>query len=204
MERLRQDRRRAPFLEAGLRRDIDQLVDEKIRLRIDELLHGNIIAKENAHSLKHGRDWVAANANTSLDIQSFEFSMPLSDFIDHRIEAVPKHVETAARTVFESTFNQITEHLAGSPAEVSLKPGANLQEDMLSAFDAAPFLPDLWGRITPPQVHYPAAFASVIQGLLQDPRFAERLDAVLARKEREGMAKEVARLSRYRWPAQNE
>jgi len=178
-----------------------QLQDDVLRRR------NQIIAGENTHSYRHGREWSLARSPeakefSQLQVVSAEMAVLYQDIVDHRVHSALGQLKSAAesfeRQFVEGLFKLVddTTSKTGNVIKVSSDPA----NDTLEMLKKVQFGCDRYGRPTMPSLHTSSQNADRLQRAFdaQPIEFWNEFEQIKFEKEQSALAEEVTRISKFR------
>ena len=186
--------------ERALTQSIHHLLERSIEQKKRET-----IPDENNLSYRHGRGWSYANKGNDGEFHEAkaESILSLDDVVNQRIDVIDKFVGNVSDefmrqfmdTLF-SVMNEATEKIGNT-----VKSTGNLKEDMKAALSKIEFGVNKYGKAEAPQMHVGKQVFEKIKDAAQSITAEEEMEwkKEAAKKEKQAVAREAARIKNYRW-----
>jgi len=187
---------------------LDNYVHQQIHARLAER-RSDLFDERNIHSYRHGDRWtneVTDNEASEIHRMSAETTIHSIDIINHETTTI----ESFIQSMVEQLYGSLMTHLYETIGDAAKSTGNTITGDdhrgdepagILAMLKKIEFGVDRHGRATRPSLHVaPRQGEALITALNQKPpEFHLEFEMVARKKENSAIAREVERLSRYRW-----
>lgn len=199
-------RRRVPFAHEREVKDVDDALHERMDRRTQALRKG-VIVPSNFFLLKHGERWQAstttphdnANATTS---QTAEISIEFRRIIDHDLQCLEEFVSGVSDQMHGSFMRGMYAMVSETSARIgNVVSDSDFKSGFKKAIETVLFGVNKWGVPEGPELHIHPTMIDVIERYKSeaDPVFEADMRRVRIKKEKEAMANEARRLSRFKF-----
>jgi hypothetical protein len=168
-----------------------------------------MLDERNIQTYRHGNRWALEASDDSVSEMcsiSAEASIHVADIINHETTVLEQYIETMVEQLYEALVKDIY-RTVGEVAEsvgntVSHKDhGGDAAIAFLAMFEKIEFGVNRYGSAQRPTMHLaPSAGKKLVQVIQKQPIEYHRKVAIISEeKERKAIAREVERISKFRW-----
>ena len=186
-------------------------LNEEIRKRVAEramALRDNLLSAQNVYRMKHGRRWMTMHASdpdepAEVRSHSTETEISARRVVDHEVRQLAEFLSGLSKKMhglfirsMMETFDDSTRR-SGNVVSARGRSFKELFEEMLTRIA---FGVDRYGTPSKPQALVPPSVMRQIEEAARtpDPEYDARIAKIIRQKEREAIADEAGRISRYR------
>lgn len=191
-------------------RETAQLNDE-IEKRITKqamALRDNLLSSQNVYRIKHGRRWRTMHASdpdepAEVRSHSTETEVSMTRVVDHDLRQLTEFLSDVTRKMHDLFMRSMMETLDDATRRsgniVSAK-GKSFKESFEEILTQIDFGVDRYGTPSRPQALVPPSVMGQIVEAARtpDPNYDARIAKITEQKEKEAIADEARRISRYR------
>jgi hypothetical protein len=187
------------------------LLNDEIQKRITKkamALRDSLLSPQNVYRMKHGRRWVTMHASdpdepSEVRSHSTEIEVSRARVVDHDLRQLAEFLSGASSKVHGLFMRSMTETLDDTTrrsGNVVSARGKSFKESFEEMLTKITFGVDRYGTPSRPQALVPPSVMTQIEEAAgtPDPEYDARIAKITRQKEREAIADEARRISRYR------